>query len=690
MESNAHVSPLVKASSTGDIDDHEAMSLFGGPPPPTPPPLPVKSVSTGEIDDHESYDLFGVGPRIPMATAVTKGTIPMASTAPVEEGGAGEVPVQPAEPISPATTTFFQHWHQRINQIKLRSQSSSRRPGDSVTQRIAGGPGGSSDHAPSYKMAGNAVDIVAVKNMDGKYLTTSWHVSFSWSRFRTSYATGVGDMVRILVNGREMPTKMELLERGRYWASASRTHLENAVQQSISLPPGVLITNSTGLTGALFTEVVNKTPHLFKIQVLNELQLTLIHAGRVIEHPVFVAGFGNRPTDIVAYEEVGMDPSLIFMLDPYSNVKAVSDPRLYESYSDPNALLWLLPRLKHRVPIEKVGRIDDYTVRELVLAEDREQLRMAELEARRLQQEEFERARQEADQARYASSSALRARAELAAERPSPQYTLGHVPAASVRAAGACAADFPASAWPRAVPLRFTVPSTRNAEAQQWPEELQGMKLGTTISRFLKACASAKKPSRRRSLDQVRAQLQELGVPEVEDWKRYLWDEVTVPAMETYRSKHGDLLMPVSFTVPEGDDEWPRSSWGYKLGYWTSELRRRKDTLQQYQLEDLETLDFSWNAREARWNRYFVPARQRYQELHGTAQVPQSFVVPCDDPDWPSELGGYRLGQKVNNLRCGNAEEIQEIELIYKNWMLLETLHGVEERDDLDTEDNER
>ncbi|KAG4061840.1 hypothetical protein PC123_g3272 [Phytophthora cactorum] len=123
-----------------------------------------------------------------------------------------------------------------------------------------------------------------------------------------------------------------------------------------------------------------------------------------------------------------------------------------------------------------------------------------------------------------------------------------------------------------AVPLRFTVPSTRNAEAQQWPEELQGMKLGTTISRFLKACASAKKTSRRRSLDQVRAQLQELGVPEVEDWKRYLWDEVT----------------------------------------------------------------------------------------------------------------------KVNNLRCGNAEEIQEIELIYKNWMLLETLHGVEERDHLDTEDNER
>ncbi|GMF10441.1 unnamed protein product [Phytophthora lilii] len=549
---SAAMSPPVKAASTGDIDDREAMSLFGGPELPTPPPPPVKSVSTSVLDDHDSYDLFGCSSSVQVATAVTKEPAPMASTAPVEEGGAGEVPVQAAEPVSPANyelvpalaSTEKPQDSETQEESELfpssRGLSRSGSSSSSVATAAMSGEGsfcGDLPHAnsnalqvapaeerqaaaPSYKMAGNAVDIVAVKNMDEQYLTTSWHVSFSWSRFRSSYATGVGDMVRILVNGKEMPTKMELQERGRCtfltggvmippgdlvfadlseehpnhvrfehyqkytntvryvdaklhlwgpnesvvvvdldgtltisdveghirtlrlgqydflhagacdfftklhelgmrivyltarpldWASASRTHLENAVQQSIPLPPGVLITNSTGLTGALFTEVVNKTPHVFKIQVLNELQLTLIHAGRVTEHPVFVAGFGNRPTDIVAYEEVGMDPSRIFMLDPYSNLKAVSDPRLYESYSDPNALLWLLPKLKHRVPIEKVGRIDDYTVRELVLAEDREQLRMAEIQARRLQQEEFERARQEADQARFSANNALRA-----------------------------------------------------------------------------------------------------------------------------------------------------------------------------------------------------------------------------------------------------------------------------------------
>uniref|UniRef100_A0AAV1VM55 LNS2/PITP domain-containing protein n=1 Tax=Peronospora matthiolae TaxID=2874970 RepID=A0AAV1VM55_9STRA len=536
MNSTARVaaatSPPTEAAATTDSCDQEAVD-FSKP-------------SSNVLGDHENYDLFGCGPSVfEVASVEGEEAEPMTDTAPVEEGGAGEVPMSSIESSFTANNDLFPVLTDKPDQA-LENCSDSSNSGSSCGQSTATSTAtNSSNNLPeellgsngnalqvassavdqqastmTYKMAGNAVDIVAVKNTEGKYLTTSWHVSFSWSRFRTSFAAGVGDMVRILVNGKELPTKMELLDRGRCtfitggliippedllfvdlsegqpnhvrfehfhkytntvryvdaklhlwgpnesvvvvdldgtltisdveghirtlrlgqydflhagacdfftklhelgmrivyltarpldWASASRVHLENALQQSISLPPGVLITNSTGLTGALFTEVVNRTPHLFKIQVLNELQLTLIHAGRVVEHPVFVAGFGNRPTDIVAYEEVGMDPSLIFMLDPYSNVKVVSDPRLYESYSDPNVLLWLLPKLKHRVPVEKVGRIDDYTVRELVLADDREQLRMAEIQARRLQQEEIERARQESGEARAGLTNALRA-----------------------------------------------------------------------------------------------------------------------------------------------------------------------------------------------------------------------------------------------------------------------------------------
>lgn len=43
----------------------------------------------------------------------------------------------------------------------------------------------------------------------------SFQVAFGWSRFRSNITTGVGDMVRVFVNGKELPTKMQLLERGR-------------------------------------------------------------------------------------------------------------------------------------------------------------------------------------------------------------------------------------------------------------------------------------------------------------------------------------------------------------------------------------------------------------------------------------------------------------------------------------------
>lgn len=41
-------------------------------------------------------------------------------------------------------------------------------------------PGMMQPPAPAYKMSGNAVDIIAVRNMENQFLTTSWHVC--WRR----------------------------------------------------------------------------------------------------------------------------------------------------------------------------------------------------------------------------------------------------------------------------------------------------------------------------------------------------------------------------------------------------------------------------------------------------------------------------------------------------------------------------
>ncbi|RLN54377.1 hypothetical protein BBJ28_00009721, partial [Nothophytophthora sp. Chile5] len=111
---------------TSAHDEYEAYDLFGSStslptPKPSaasaPPPAPVKAASAGEVYEHEAYDLFGGSasmPSLPVAGAlsVEKTAAPMASTAPIEEGGVGEVPVAAAlvsasPPASPSNYELF-------------------------------------------------------------------------------------------------------------------------------------------------------------------------------------------------------------------------------------------------------------------------------------------------------------------------------------------------------------------------------------------------------------------------------------------------------------------------------------------------------------------------------------------------------------------------------------------------------
>jgi hypothetical protein len=129
---------------------------------------------------------------------------------------------------------------------------------------------------------------------------------------------------------------------------------------------------------------------MFKSNVLTTIQLALIHGGRQSPHPVFIAGFGNRPTDVLAYASAGIDPAAIFLIDPLSHLKpAITTTReSFESYADPNVLLWLLPRLKDKVPLPLVDALDGQTAAALVEAEERAQIRQDSQHAVALQHHE--------------------------------------------------------------------------------------------------------------------------------------------------------------------------------------------------------------------------------------------------------------------------------------------------------------
>ena len=121
-------------------------------------------------------------------------------------------------------------------------------------------------------------------------------------------------------------------------------------------------------------------------------------------------------------------------------------------------------------------------------------------------------------------------------------------------------------------PVTFTIPD--NA---QWPESVRGLPLG----RQLVAVKSTVLPHN----EKARAVFARLGL----DVSRSRGGETTPPspklsandvrfrkvflALQTYRKLYGDLLVPQPFAVPFNSDDWPKATWGLRLGARVNAIR---------------------------------------------------------------------------------------------------------------------
>ena len=124
----------------------------------------------------------------------------------------------------------------------------------------------------------------------------------------------------------------------------TRNYLRGLKQDDKVLPLGPCVTDATSYYGSLKREVVDKSSHLFKAEFLaEELRDCFSKAGRtLIEKPVFMAGFGNKDTDAMAYRAAGVHPVLTFIIDKRSVVTAGAGyASELSSYDDPNLLNWI-------------------------------------------------------------------------------------------------------------------------------------------------------------------------------------------------------------------------------------------------------------------------------------------------------------------------------------------------------------
>ncbi|OQR86468.1 hypothetical protein ACHHYP_10512 [Achlya hypogyna] len=127
-------------------------------------------------------------------------------------------------------------------------------------------------------------------------------------------------------------------------------------------------------------------------------------------------------------------------------------------------------------------------------------------------------------------------------------------------------------------------------------------------------------------------------------------DHVLVARIEHARQQASYTQLPSAYVVP-ADATFPPELHGRKLNF--SELRRQyKDgKLDPAVVQALDAVRFVWQPQEHNWELKFL-AFETYKRLHGDLLVRQDFVVPKDDPSWPRETWGMKLGLIVTKLRA--------------------------------------
>ncbi|XP_043938172.1 phosphatidate phosphatase LPIN1 isoform X2 [Protopterus annectens] len=94
-------------------------------------------------------------------------------------------------------------------------------------------------------------------------------------------------------------------------AGMTRGYLHWVNERGTVLPQGPVLLSPSSLFSALHREVIEKKPEKFKIECLTDIK-NLFYPN---EEP-FYAAFGNRPTDVYAYKEVGVPLKRIFTVNP--------------------------------------------------------------------------------------------------------------------------------------------------------------------------------------------------------------------------------------------------------------------------------------------------------------------------------------------------------------------------------------
>jgi hypothetical protein len=125
----------------------------------------------------------------------------------------------------------------------------------------------------------------------------------------------------------------------------------------------------------------------------------------------------------------------------------------------------------------------------------------------------------------------------------------------------------------------------------EWPEHLEGMRLGDIVKRMRDGSLEVKHlPERKASLDAIDF-----------DWgdDKYFLDvpfEKAMCAMYAFYMVRGDMFVPPDYVMPD-EDPWPRALAGYELGKAVKRIRELQNFFESFHAEKvslLRMIDFVW------------------------------------------------------------------------------------------------
>lgn len=99
-------------------------------------------------------------------------------------------------------------------------------------------------------------------------------------------------------------------------SSSTKFYLKHVSQDCFSLPDGPVIHNPDGIFNAIYREMILKKPEDFKIECLN--QIKILFGGK---NP-YLAGFGNRITDVVTYKAMKIPTNRIYTVNALGQIQA--------------------------------------------------------------------------------------------------------------------------------------------------------------------------------------------------------------------------------------------------------------------------------------------------------------------------------------------------------------------------------